>query len=161
MALVPFPPTSATFLALCAKPEAFAGMQASGAIDSSLRAEGDRAVTVALSDRIPVGAVVTQVDEGFQLAVIQCAARTLMGSRGYNRQAGADEEIVKLAERADAYIDSMGPGAGGTDGKRVTPGYIIGGSTPPVVDAIVVTSHKHADWRALPRHMQGPPRRCW
>lgn len=153
MGLVSFPPTSATFLVLCAKPEAFTGNpsanppvpgMATATIDSVLRAEGDRAVRLALSDRIQITDVVTLVDEGFQLAIVQCTARSLMGQRGYNPKVGADQEIVDQAKRGDDYLSMMAPGAGGANGKRVTPGYQLA-SASAQQDSIRIRSSQRAD----------------
>jgi hypothetical protein len=145
--LVSFPPTSVTFLASCAKPEAFTGSPAGtgiapATIDQVLRQESDSAVAEALSDRIGVDAVVATMDEGFVGHVCARAARRLMSSRGYNRQAGADDELVKLAERADAYMQSCSAGAGG---KRITPRYTLDVATAQQ-DAVRVTSHRTSDW---------------
>ena len=121
MALVPFPPTSSAFLSCCTKPEAFLGnASAAGVstatIDQALRRRADYAAAIAFGDRATLPLLT--VDEGFEGAVCALAARDLMASRGYNRQAGADEEIVKLAENADAYLAGCGPGS---TGKRITP----------------------------------------
>ncbi|HSM91884.1 MAG TPA: hypothetical protein VLT47_03295 [Anaeromyxobacteraceae bacterium] len=107
MALVPFPPTSTGFLAQCAKPEAFIGNAqtpgiATSTIDQVLRQEADRAVAVAVQDTYTPPIV--QMDEGFVGAVYATTARLLMSFRGYNRQAGADEEIAEAGKRADDYF---------------------------------------------------------
>jgi hypothetical protein len=147
---VPFPPASASFLAACSKPEAFIGNPSApgiptSTIDQVLRAEADRAQALALSDRSTLP--ILQVDEGFQDAVFACAARRLMAFRGYNRQAGADDELVELAKRADAYLDACAPGAGGTNGKRLTP-IFVDSAQNLVRDGVRVTSHHTADWFA-------------
>lgn len=114
-----------------------------------LSARASRSIQIALSDRdgIDVGAVVTQVDDGFEGIVFALAARDLMGSRGYDRAAGADAEIIKLAEEAKADLLMMAPGAGG---KRVTPLYTLADQRPRQ-DSIRINSARRADaWARSP-----------
>lgn len=140
--LVAWPPTRARFLLGCTKPEAFERIDAA-TVDQVLSSRATRCVQIALSDRdgIDVGAVVTQIDDGFEGIVFALAARDLMGSRGYNRAAGADEEIVKLAEEARADLLLMAPGP---DGKRVTPLYVLS-SARERQDSLRVSSRQRAD----------------
>lgn len=148
MALVPVPPTSVYFLGSCAKPEAFSEIDAA-VINQICAEETDAAVQEALSDRIPTGATVLQMDQGFVGWIVARSARRLMSSRGYDRQAGADEEIVEQATRADERITACGPLAPGGAGKRITPRFVHDASSN-VVDGITVHSHSHADWFARP-----------
>jgi hypothetical protein len=157
--LVAWPPTispltpaglaASRFIAGVTKPEAFTSIAATS-VAQVLSAQASLAVQIALSDRIPVGSVVVQVDDGLENIVFMLSARQLMGSRGYNRDAGADDEIVKLAEGANAILMMMAPGDNGANGKRVTPLYVL--ATPsggaPVVDGVKVTSH-HSPMQGL------------
>lgn len=136
--LVAFPPTVAEFLTGATKPEAFTSIDPA-TLEQVLGAEADRCVVVALSDRATFP--ILQIDEGFRDCIFNRAARRLMGSRGYNRDAGADEEIVKLAEDADKYLEMCAPG---TDGKRVTPLY-VDSKANTVIDGVRVTSSTNAD----------------
>lgn len=150
--LVAWPPTIAPltpsglaasrFLSGTTKPEAFTQI-APATVAQVLGAQASLAVQVALSDRIPVGSVVTQADDGFENLVFQLAARQLMGARGYNREAGADSEIVKLAEGANAILMMMAPGDNGANGKRVSPLYTLATPTggAAVVDGVKVWSN--------------------
>ncbi len=150
MALVPWPPVYADLIASCSKPEAITGNPsapgiAQTTVETVLRQEADAAVAEALSDRIGVDVTVAQIDEGFAGHVIARALRRLMAYRGYNRQAGADDEIVELAKRADAFMEACSPGAGG---KRITPRYLL--NTPTAQqDSIRVRSFQRADAWAL------------
>ncbi len=144
MALYVVPPTAARFRAMCPKPEAFAQIL-DATIDLFLEQGADELMS-ALGDRGTLPAL--EWDAGCDGAVRALAARGLMGNRGYNRQAGADEEIVKLAERADGFLDRCRPGAGGTNGKRENPRVIF--SDEKVIDGVIVSSHRAADWWARP-----------
>jgi hypothetical protein len=146
--LVPFPPTSDRFLAACPKPEAFTGNPSANppvpgiptaTIDQVLSACADEAAAVAMSDRYTPPLLM--VDEGFEAAVFGIAARRLMGFRGYNPKAGADQEVVEQATRADAYFRACAPGP---DGKRITP-LFVDSKQNKVQDSIRVTSHRAAD----------------
>lgn len=144
MALLAFPPTNVGFLAACSKPEAFTGnVSAVGialtTIDQVLRQHADEAVAVALSDRYTPPLL--QVDEGFIGNIYALAARTLMAFNGYDRQAGADDEIVEMAKRADTYFAMCGSGAAG---KRVTP-LFIDSQQNIVQDGVKVMSNRTAD----------------
>lgn len=146
MALVSFPPTSTGFLAQCAKPEAFIGNAsaagiATSTIDQVLRQEADRAVAIAVQDTYTPPIV--QIDEGFVGAVYATSARLLMSYRGYNRQAGADEEIVEAAKRADAYFDLC-------QQKKARP-MLVDSKQNETRDNIRVSSHVRADWWAQSR----------
>lgn len=154
MALVPYPPTSAAFLAQCAKPEAFTGNPAANppvpgipltTIDAVLRRCSDEAANIALSDRYTPPLVM--VDEGFQGWVFDLAARVLMRERNFNPKAGADAEIIKNAERADEMLKACGPGQGG---KRITP-LFVDSANNVVQDSIKVSSHMRSDWWAQSR----------
>lgn len=168
MALLPLPPSPAYFLASCVKAEAFAqiaGMPGSanptGATAGQILAEEtDAAVQEALSDRIPTGSIVAQIDQGFIGHIVARAARRFMSSRGYDREAGADEEVVGLAKRADAYIASCGPTANSGPGKRITPNYILAGNAPapPVVDGVRISSHRTPASAVLSLSGNGAPR---
>ena len=151
--LVAWPPTPARFLLGCPKPEAFASI-AQATIAQVLGARATRSVQIALSDRdgIDVGSAVVQMDDGFESIVFALTARDLMSSRGYNRDAGADDEIVKLAEEARADLLMMAPGAGG---KRVSPQYVLATAVPRQ-DSVRISSHARAD--AWARSSQDPRR---
>lgn len=154
MALVPFPPTSARFLAACSKPEAFMGNPSANppvpgiplsTIDQVLAACADEAAAVALSDRYTPPLL--QVDEGFEANVFALAARRLMGHRNFNPKADPDNEIVDLAKRADEYFAACGPTAGG---KRLTP-LFVDSKQNAVQDSIRVVSNPAADtWTRYP-----------
>jgi hypothetical protein len=150
VALVPFPPTNAGFLAQCAKPEAFTGnTQAPGialaTIDQVLRQEADRAVAIAVQDTYTPP--ILQIDEGFVGAIYGAAGRVLMTFRGYNRQAGADDEIVEAGKRADAYFDLC-------QKKQARP-ILVDSSQNHVRDSVRVSSHREADWFTRPRDAGG------
>jgi len=158
VAMVPFPPTSADFLAACSKPEAFTGNPSgnppvagipTATIDQVLRREADRAAAVAFGDfaTFPI----LYVDEGFESAVCARAARALMAYRGFDRSAGADTEIIKFAGDADKYLDGTGAGAGG---KRFHPRFIDSKQNRPQ-DSVRVTSYRSAQDGLLHRHSPG------
>lgn len=153
--LVAWPPPSTRFLAGCPKPEAFASI-APATVAQVLSARATRSVQIALSDRdgIDVSSGVVQMDDGFESIVFALTARDLMGSRGYNRDAGADDEIVKLADEARDDLLMMAPGAGG---KRVTPQYVLAASVPRQ-DSVRISSQERSDDWARSRH--GPLRRA-
>ncbi len=140
MALYAVPPTAARFRTMCPKPEAFAQIP-DATIDLFLEQSADE-LQSALGDRGTLPAL--EWDASCDGAARALAARGLMGNRGYNRQAGADEEIVKLAERADAFLDRCRPGAGGTNGKRENPRVIF--SDTSIIDAPIVSGNRSADW---------------
>jgi len=154
--LVPWPPTvspltpqglaASRFLLGCPKPEALASI-APTTVAQVLSARASRCVQMALSDRdgIDVSAVVTHMDDGFEAIVFALAARDLMGARGYNKDAGADDEIVKLAEEAREDLLMMAPGAGG---KRVTPQYVLAAERQRQ-DSVRINSQETADAWAL------------
>jgi len=140
--LVAWPPTRERFLLGCVKPEAFQQIDPI-TVGQVISARATRCVQIALSDRdgIDVGAVVSQMDDGFEQIVFALAARDLMGSRGYDRAAGADEEVVKLAEEARADLLMMAPGA---EGKRTTPRYVLTAERARQ-DSLRVNSQPRAD----------------
>ena len=152
MALVTVPPTSATFLATCPKPEAFTGNPGAtppvpgipaAVIDQVLRQESDAAAAEAFGDRATLPIV--QWDEGLEGHVIARAARRLMSHRNFNPKAGADDEIIANAKRADEFIMACGPGAPGGAGKRITPRF-TDSKQNAVTDGIKVTSYQRSDW---------------
>lgn len=136
--LVAFPPTVAQFMASVTKPEAFESISLETR-EQVLAAEADRCAVIALSDRATFPLL--QIDEGFRDCIFNRAARRLMGSRGYNRDAGADEEIVKLAADADAFLLLCAPGS---EGKRVTPLY-VDSKANTVIDGVLIRSEATAD----------------
>jgi hypothetical protein len=140
--LVAWPPTVARFLTACPKPEAFTTIQ-TATLAQVLGARASRSVQRALSDRDGIGVSdrVVQMDDGFESIVFALAARDLMGERGYDRNAGADEEIVRLSDQAQRELDEMAPGAGG---KRVTPNYVLDAAVARQ-DSVRVRSHRRAD----------------
>ena len=163
MALVSVPPTSATFLAACTKPEAFTGNPSGvpavpgippATIDQVLRRRADQVAAMIFGDYATLPII--QWDEGVEAAVCALAARTLMGFRGYNRQAGADEEIVKLAEEAQVFVDGAAAGAGG---KRYHPLFVDSRSNVPQ-DSVRVTSYATAQDGLLHRRYDGCNRGC-
>ncbi len=151
MALVPYPPTSADFLASVTKPETFTGNPGGSppvpgiplaTIDKVLRQEADRAVAVALSDRSTPP--ILQIDEGFCAEVIAVTARRLLAYRGWikaGQPVEGDSEYVALAERADLYFRSCGPSA---EGKRITPQF-IDSAQQRVTDGVRVSSWRTPD----------------
>lgn len=153
MALVDFPPTVERFMRACVKPEAFESIEITTR-EQVLLAEADRCAVLALSDRATFP--ILKVDQGFEDAIFSVTARRLMGSRGYNRDAGADEEIVKQADRADAYLTLAAPGL---DGKRITPLYEDSNSNT-VIDGVLVRSSATADAWAQGRRGGRPIRRA-
>lgn len=165
MALVPYPPSSAAFLAQCPKPEAFTGNPSASpavpgiptaTIDAVLRRCSDEAANIALSDRYTPPLLM--VDEGFQGWVFDLAARVLMRDRNFNPKAGADNEIAANAERADKMLEACGPGMGN---KRITP-LFVDSAQNAVQDSIKVSSYRDADWwaRGGDRGQQGGRRSC-
>lgn len=105
--------TRADFLARCSKPEAFSGIDAT-IVDTVLADETDAAAAY-YGDRATLPLV--EVDGGFYKAVSRRAALELMSSRGFNRQAGADSEIVKASERATEWLVAVAA-------KEVHPRYV-------------------------------------
>lgn len=153
MALVAFPPTVDRFMRACTKPEAFESIELATR-EQVLLAEADRCAVLALSDRATFP--ILKIDQGFEDAIFSVTARRLMASRGYDRQAGADEEIVKQAERADAYLTLSAPGL---DGKRITPLY-EDSKNNAVIDGVLVRSSPTADGWAQGRHSRFSRRRA-
>jgi hypothetical protein len=163
--LVPWPPTispltpqglaASRFMLGVTKPEAFATI-APATVAQVLGARATRCVQIALSDRdgIDVGGAVVQMDDGFEAIVYALAARDLMGSRGYNRDEGADKEIMGLAEEARADLMMMAPGTGG---KRVTPQYVLAAAVPRQDSVRVNSRERSDDWtrRMPPRPLGG------
>jgi len=147
VALVPFPPTSSSFLASTTKPEAFTSIDPT-TIDQVLREESDRAAEMALSDRATFP--ILQISEGFRGAIFGRVGWRLMGVRGFNRDAGADKEIETLKGDADAYLAACGPGGPGGDGKRITPQYVDSRQNT-VTDGVSVDGHAVSDWYARSR----------
>lgn len=154
MALVPVPPTSASFLASSAKPEAFTGNPSASppvpgiplaTIDQALRQESDAAQAEAFGDRATLP--ILQWDEGMEGHVFARAARRLMSHRNFNPKAGADAELVENAKRADTFIEACGPGAPGGSGKRITPMFVDSKQNQPT-DGVTITSHRDSDWYA-------------
>jgi len=116
------------------KPEAFAAiadetvaLHLEEAYDGVGSALGDRA-------RLPL----LEIDARLDGAASRIAARTLMGDRGYDRAAGADSEIVKQAEAAEAFLARCRP-SGDANGKTENPRYVDSGSNIPL-DAPTITS---------------------
>src|SRR6185369_10424249 len=105
-------PTSVDFLASITKPETFTGNPGGtppvpgipiAVIDRVLRQESDRAAAIAFEDGYTPP--IQQIDEGFSAAVMACAARVLLGFRGWVKgPVDGDAEYVQLAERADDYF---------------------------------------------------------
>jgi hypothetical protein len=149
--LVPVPPSAATFRGCCVKPEAFAAIP-DATVAQILRQESDGAAAEAFGDRATLP--ILEWDEGVEGHVIARAARRLMSFRGYNRQAGADEEIVEQAKRADAFISLCGPGKGGADGKRITPQFVDSAANQ-VKDGVRVMSYRSPEHGLL--HISGDP----
>ncbi len=139
MALVVCPPVAATFRAACVKPEAFEDIL-DATIDLVLRRKASYVATVGLSDRATLP--ILQWDDVCEDAVISLSARALMANRGYNREAGADDEIVRMAEEAKEFVDAMAPGK---DGKRVTPLYIDSANNTKIKDGVRVVSSQTSD----------------
>lgn len=159
--LVPWPPTispltpaglaSSRFIAAVVKPEAFTSIMAA-TVAQKLSEQASLATQMALSDRdgIDVSSLVVQMDDGFEGLVFKLAARELIGSRGYDRAAAADEEVVKLADRAWEVLLMMAPGAGG---KRVTPQYVLAAAVARQDSVRVNSQERSDDWarrRRLP-----------
>jgi len=139
VALYPVPPTAVRFRAMCPKPEAFASID-DATIDLFAEQHADELMS-ALGDRATLP--ILQWDAGCDGAVRALMARSLMGNRGYNRQAGADEEIVKLAERADAFLARCRP-SGDENGKTENPRFVDSHSNIPL-DAPSVQSNERSD----------------
>lgn len=156
--LVTFPPTFAPltpqglaasrFILGCTKPEAFTSIDPV-TVAQVISARASRCVQIALSDRdgIDVGAVVTQIDDGFEQVIFALAARDLMSVRGYDKDAGADAEIVKLAEEAREDLMMMAPGAGG---KRVTPHYVLSDQRTRQDSVRINSRERSDDWARSP-----------
>lgn len=120
------------------KPEAFATI-ADDTIALHLE-EGYDAVGSALGDRATLPLL--QVDARLDGAAMRLACRTLMADRGYNRDAGTDDEIAKLAEMAEAFLARCRP-SGDANGKTENPRYIDSGGNQPL-DAPFFTSAQGA-----------------
>jgi hypothetical protein len=131
---------------MCPKPAAFAEIP-DATIDLFAEQHADE-LAAALGDRATLP--ILQWDGACDGNVRALMARSLMGHRGYNRQAGTDEEIGKLADRADAFLDRCRPGKAGADGKRENPRFIDSAQNAPR-DAIRVTSSRRSDDWARPR----------
>lgn len=100
-------PSKADFLLRIAKPEAFASISDS-AIDTALSDEAD-ACAAYYGNRATLP--LTEVDGGFTRAVCARAGLSLMAYRGFNRQAGADKEIVEASARATAWLEQVRDGS--------------------------------------------------
>ncbi|MEI8257395.1 MAG: phage protein Gp36 family protein [Deltaproteobacteria bacterium] len=105
-------PTRAEFLLRCVKPEAFEDIDPA-IVDACLADETDTCAAY-YGDRATLPLL--KVDGGFIKAVCRRASLELMASRGYNRQAGADDEIAKAFERATAWLE-------GVSAKEIHPYY--------------------------------------
>lgn len=92
-------PTYAAFLARCSFPEAFSGI-AQATIEGVLQDNADY-VAAAFGDRaiLPI----LTWDGSCDRAVRHLTFRDLMACEGYNSNAGADVEIINLAEEAKAF----------------------------------------------------------
>jgi hypothetical protein len=96
-------PTYAAYMAGCPFPEAFSGI-AQSTVELVLARKTDLLVS-ALGDRAK--APIISWDGACDDCVCALAARTLMGYRGYDSSAGNDAEIVKLAEEAEKFRQSI------------------------------------------------------
>lgn len=161
--LVACPPTVEAFLAGCSKPEAFTGNPSgvpvvpgipTPTIERVLRRQADRAAVIALSDRATLP--ILEWDEAMEDAVCAWAARELMAYRGFDRQAGADTEIVRWAEAADKFLEGCAPGA---EGKRYTPRFVDSASNK-VIDGVLIRSSGSADAWSRRRATIGRGRCC-
>lgn len=138
--------TRAAFLLRCAKPECFSGIDTT-IVDAVLEDETD-ACAAYYGDRATLPLV--EVDGGFLKAVSRRAQLELMSSRGFNRQAGADAEIVKASERATAWLE-------GVAAKEIHPYYVD--STPGLADdGPLAASSSTSD--AFTRDCAPSPGRC-
>ncbi len=54
--------------------------------------------------------VISEWDRSFTRAILAIASLDLMTHRGFSKHAGVDEEIVKRAERAEAWLDKIASG---------------------------------------------------
>ncbi len=148
MALYSVPPTAAQFRASCPKPEAFESID-DAAIDLACDRWSDT-LQSALGDRATLP--ILQWDGACHGAVLARVARSIMGNRGYNRQAGADDEIGAMADEAEAFFDRCRPGKGGADGKRENPRFVDSKENRPQDAVIVSSSARSDDWaRRYPR----------
>lgn len=140
-------PTRTTFLESCPKPEAFEGIDV--AVVARVLGQQTDVVASYYGDRATLPLI--EVDGGFDDAVCAKAARKLMASRGYNRQAGADEEIVALAKEATEWCKEVA-------GKTVHPHFVD--STPGIADdgPIGSSSAKSDAWTR--ECVRGPERCC-
>lgn len=143
MALYPVPPTVARFRAGCVKPEAFQGM---GDDVIALALEHAAAeVQSALSNRATLP--ILEWDAACDGAARAIATRSLIGHRGYNRQAGADTEYVALAERADKYLERI-------INNEVSPLYVDSGGNEPLNAPRILSSDTSDAWVTRRRHGQ-------
>lgn len=139
-------PTRADFLARCFKPECFSGIDPA-IVDAALADETD-ACAAYYGDRATLPLVT--VDGGFVRAVVRRAALELMSSRGFNRQAGADSEIVKSAERATEWLQ-------GVAAKEIHP-YYVDSKPSDAEDGPLGASSRTSD--AWTRGCAPSPERC-
>jgi hypothetical protein len=140
VALYDFPLTAARFLAACSKPDAFTPGIATDTITLVCSQESDR-VASALGDRATLPLL--QWDGALEGAAIARAGRRLMAYRGYNKTAGADNEIVAMAKDADDYLSRLRPGTA-APGKSENPLFVDSASNEPR-DAIKVISSQTSD----------------
>ena len=124
----------------CAKPEAFEDIDPSivaacltDETDTCAAYYGDRATLPLLA-----------VDGGFTKAVCRRAALELMSSRGFNRSAGADDEISKAFDRATAWLE-------GVAAKEIHPFYIDSKPHDAEDGPIGASSKNSDDWTRAPR----------
>ncbi len=130
----------ARFRLMCPKPEAFAGM-ADAVIALHLEQHSDE-LQEALRDRIPNGGTVLQWDASCEGAVRGLTARSLMGTRGYDRTKGADNSIDRVGEEGAAYLERCRPGD--PNGKRANP-RIVTSEGRADADAPFVSASGRAD----------------
>ncbi len=127
-------PSKAEFLLRCAKPDAFIAVS-DDAINTALEDETDVAASY-YGDRATLPLLT--VDGAFTKAVCKLAARTLMGSRGYKKDAGADGEFIAQAKDAEAWLVLVSE-------KKVHPTFTD--SSSDVEDApLLKTSAKSDTW---------------
>jgi hypothetical protein len=140
VALYLVPPTVARFRAMAPKPEVFAGFS-DEVIALFLERHADT-LQSALGDRATLPIV--QWDAACDGAVIAATARSVLNSRGRNRQAGVDDSIDADADEALAFFDRCRPGKGGADGKRENPRFLDSKQNRPQ-DAVIVLSSATSD----------------
>jgi hypothetical protein len=129
------------------KPEALAGV--SPTTCAQILADKIGEVCSALGDRVPIGSVVVQWDSALDGACRMLASIALYDLRGRNRQAGADDSLDKVGERAAAYLARLR-----SPDREEQPMFLLTPGGDPA-DAPLLSSERSASAWTRPRRRGG------